>query len=283
MLADFAAVGDYPQNCRKVSIANGSGGMLGQGFNPGDQIIEYEYADLLTTITGNVWAVPEPGPQMIFDGYIRILILPTTQTVTVSGTKPFDSAPGGRRGSMADMDSTEAPYGDIIALHENHCFIPTVSALDIDTEDLYYNVGGDADLLSHTPFDAVYFPALNQDHVAVTTENRQWFLDEIRLGVTGTELPPAAAVVLHQNFPNPFNPVTTIRFDLPRSTRVKLSVYNVKGELLSTLVDGWIDKGRTEIAWNAEDGRGRRVSSGVYFYRLSAGEIVRTRKMILLR
>jgi hypothetical protein len=283
MLADFAAVGDYPQNCRKVSIANGSGGMLGQGFNPGDQIIQYEYADLLTTITGNVWAVPDQSPQMIFDGYIRILILPTSQTVTVSGTKPFDSAPGGRRGSMADMDSTEAPYGDIIALHENHCFIPTVSALDIDTEDLFYNIGGDADLLSHTPFDAVYFPALNQDHASVTSENKQWFLDEIRLGVTGTTLPPAAGVVLHQNFPNPFNPVTTIRFDLPRTADVSLKVYNVNGELVSILIDRRMERGRGEFVWNATDDAGRPVSSGVYFYRLTAGDFVRTKKMVLLR
>ncbi len=283
MLADFAAVGEYPQNLRKVAIANGSGNMLGQGFGPGDQIISYEHEELLTTITGNVWSVPDGAAQTIFDGYIRIIILPTSMTVNVSGTKPYDSAPGGWRESMADMDSTEAPYGDIVALHEHHCFIPTVSALAIDTGDLFYNIGGDADLLSHTPFDEVYYPAANQDHASVTAENRQWFLDEIRLGVTDGSLPPLGDVVLHQNYPNPFNPNTVIRFDLPRPAYVRLRVYNVKGELVSTLVDGHFAEGSREIAWNATDSRGRRVSSGVYFYRLAAGEQVRTRKMILLR
>ncbi len=283
MLADFASVGEYPQNLRKVAIANGSGGMLGQDFGPGDQIIQYEYADFLTTITGNVWAVPDGTDQTIFDGYIRIIILPTSMTVNVSGTKPYDSAPGGWRESMADMDSTEAPYGDIVALFEHHCFIPTVSALAVETEDLFYNVGGDASILSHTPFDMVYFPAGNQDHATVTAENKQWFLDEVRIGITEGNVPPVRDVVLHQNYPNPFNPSTTIRFELPRTVDVRLRVYNVKGELVSTLIDKRMSKGQGEVAWNATDDRGRPVSSGVYFYRLSAGDLVRTRKMILLR
>ncbi|MFX1266119.1 MAG: esterase/lipase family protein, partial [Promethearchaeota archaeon] len=180
LLADFASVGEYPQNLRKVAIANGSGYQLGQGFAPGDQIILYEYAELLTTIRGNIWAVPDGASQMIFDGYIRILIIPTTLTVTVSGTKPYDNAPGGWRASMADMDSTEAPYGDIIALHDNHCFIPTISALDVDTEDLFYDIAGDPNLVSHTPFDTVYYPSDNQDHASITAENALWFLREAR-------------------------------------------------------------------------------------------------------
>ncbi len=283
MLADFAAVGEYPQDLRKVAIANGSGSMLGQGFGPGDQIIRYEYEDLLVTITGNVSAVPDVTQQTIFDGYIRIIILPTTKTVNVSGTKPYDSAPGGWRTSMADMDATEAPYGDIVALFDHHCFIPTVSALALDTEDLFYNVGGDQAILSHTPFDMVYFPAANQGHASVSAENKQWFLEEVRIGVTDDRVPPSQGVVLYQNYPNPFNPATTISFDLPYSAHVKLGVYNVKGELVSTLVDRYVTKGHRELTWNATDDRGYPISSGVYFYRLIAGELVRTRKMILLR
>ncbi|HER43686.1 MAG TPA: T9SS type A sorting domain-containing protein [Candidatus Eisenbacteria bacterium] len=283
MLADFAAAGEFPQHPRKVAIANGSGSMLDQGFAAGGQIIEYEYADILTTIRGNVWAVPDGVEQTIFDGYIRIIILPTSMTVSVSGTRPYDSAPGGWRESMADMDATEAPYGDIVALFGHHCFIPTVSALALDTEDLFYNVAGDPDILSRTPFDMVYYPLANQDHASVTAENAQWFIDEVRIGVTDGRLPPSCDVVLHQNYPNPFNPATTISFDLPRAARVRLCVYNVKGELVSTLIDGRMERGRGEIVWNATDGRGRRVASGVYFYRLTAGDIVRTKKMVLLK
>ncbi len=91
------------------------------------------------------------------------------------------------------------------------------------------------------------------------------------------------AFALYQNSPNPFNPVTTIRFDLPRAEHVRLVVYNVKGELVATLADQNMDAGRKEITWDAKDSAGRTATSGVYFYRLVAGEFVETRKMILLR
>ena len=103
-----------------------------QGFAAGDQIIPYEYRSLLVDIDGDVWAVPDGGPaQIIFDGGINLIWpLPDTyRTVSVGGTLPWDAAPGGYRGSMAQMDATTAPYGDIVALHDNHCFMPTVSAL----------------------------------------------------------------------------------------------------------------------------------------------------------
>ncbi|MBN1164585.1 MAG: T9SS type A sorting domain-containing protein [Candidatus Krumholzibacteriota bacterium] len=88
---------------------------------------------------------------------------------------------------------------------------------------------------------------------------------------------------LHQNVPNPFNPSTTISFDLPRATHVRLDIFNVKGEFISTLVDRHMDKGSQEIRWTAQDHRGSPVASGIYFYRLFAGDFVGTRKMILLR
>jgi hypothetical protein len=95
------------------------------------------------------------------------------------------------------------------------------------------------------------------------------------------ELPGSFA--LHQNNPNPFNPSTTIRFDLPEDSHVELSVYNVKGELVSVIADRSMTAGYKELTWQALDMRGRQLSSGTYFYRLEAGEFVRTRKMVLLR
>ncbi len=90
-------------------------------------------------------------------------------------------------------------------------------------------------------------------------------------------------VLLMQNYPNPFNPSTVIRYDLPRAAHVNLAVYNVNGELVATLVNERMDAGRKETAWTAKDERGKAVSSGVYFYRLVAGDVVRTKKMVLLK
>jgi predicted lipoprotein with Yx(FWY)xxD motif len=102
--------------------------------------------------------------------------------------------------------------------------------------------------------------------------------------VTDVDVPETpVAVYLHQNFPNPFNPVTKIRFGLPQAAHVRLCVYNVKGELVATLIDRWMPEGRKEISWTAKDSRGHAVTSGIYFYCLNAGGFVQMRKMVLMR
>jgi hypothetical protein len=285
--ADLAALGDYPSTPRRVAMANGSGAGATQGFNPGAQIIGWEYDSFLVDIRGNVWAVPDGGSAQILEGRISIIFQPDdVLNVSVSGTAPYDNAPGGWRSSMAQMDSTAAPYGDIVALHDNHCFIPAVSALDLATSDLFYDIDGDPGLLSITPFDAVYYPVENQPHVDVTPENAQWILDEIRdtpTGVRPTTTPPAGTLVLEQNTPNPFNPSTLVRFNLPQSTHVHVAVYDVGGALVATLVEGVRAAGPGRALWNGTDARGRRVGSGVYFCRLTAGSESRARKMVLVK
>jgi hypothetical protein len=89
---------------------------------------------------------------------------------------------------------------------------------------------------------------------------------------------------LHQNNPNPFNPATEIRFDLPiASKRVTLTIFDVAGRTVRTLHDGPMSAGRHSVAWRGRDDRGRGVSSGVYFYRLDSPGVGQTRKMLLLQ
>ncbi|MCK5051947.1 MAG: right-handed parallel beta-helix repeat-containing protein [Candidatus Cloacimonetes bacterium] len=86
------------------------------------------------------------------------------------------------------------------------------------------------------------------------------------------------------NFPNPFNPETKIVFYLPGSGQVKLDIYNIKGQKVKTLLDCYIYSGKSEILWNGQDDNGKRVSSGVYFYKLNVhGKTERTKKMLLLK
>jgi hypothetical protein len=283
---DMTAVGDWPVQPRLVSVVNGSGHGANQGYAAGAQLIDYEYADLLTTIRGNVWAVPDPGSGMILDGYIRLLIIPTSQTVTVSGTRPYDSAPGGFRNTLADLDSSAAPYGDITALHPAHCFVPVVSALALDTTDLFYDVAGDAGLVAHTPFDAVYYPAENQEHATITAESKQWFIEEINREATAVTPPGAirgADIALYQNTPNPFNPSTTIRFTLAEAGEARLGVYDTTGRLVAVLLDGYAGAGTTAIEWDGRNQGGHPVASGVYFYRLTVNGFSSTRKMLLMK
>jgi hypothetical protein len=88
---------------------------------------------------------------------------------------------------------------------------------------------------------------------------------------------------LHQNFPNPFNPRTSIRFSLPEASDVKLSIYNVLGQRVRLLAERRFDAGSHDLLWDGRDGSGQAVASGVYFYRLEAPAFTHERRMLLLK
>jgi hypothetical protein len=96
-----------------------------------------------------------------------------------------------------------------------------------------------------------------------------------------SELPDKT--VLHANYPNPFNPETTISFSLREQSHVNLDIYNVKGQHLRSLRNDILDSGIHTIVWNGRDSHGDNVTSGIYFYRLQAGTYTKTRKMILMK
>jgi hypothetical protein len=83
---------------------------------------------------------------------------------------------------------------------------------------------------------------------------------------------------LGQNYPNPFNPSTTIRFSLPKSCHVTLKIYNILGRKVETLVEGERKVGEYEIQWTPEG-----LASGIYFYRLQAGELGETKRLVFLK
>jgi hypothetical protein len=89
---------------------------------------------------------------------------------------------------------------------------------------------------------------------------------------------------LGENSPNPFNPQTTISFDLPKQRAVSLRVFDISGRLVRALIEGKVfGVGRSEATWNGRDDTGRRVASGTYFYRLEAGEYSVTKRMALIK
>ena len=88
---------------------------------------------------------------------------------------------------------------------------------------------------------------------------------------------------LEQNYPNPFNPITTISYDLPEESLVSLSIYNLMGKQVKTLVNYSQDAGKRIAVWDGTDKLGRQVSAGVYLYRIQAGEFSQTRKMLFLK
>ena len=86
-----------------------------------------------------------------------------------------------------------------------------------------------------------------------------------------------------KNSPNPFNPTTTIKFELENKANTSVKVFNLKGELVQTLVDGELNAGQQSFLWNGKDTKGASVASGVYFYSVKSGAKTVTGKMLLVK
>ncbi len=97
----------------------------------------------------------------------------------------------------------------------------------------------------------------------------------------GNGLPNAYS--LNQNYPNPFNPTTTINYALPHAGEVTIAVFNVVGQKVRTLEQGFKEAGEYQVIWDGKDINGAQVASGVYFYRAAMNDFSETRKMVLLK
>ncbi|HNW24086.1 MAG TPA: M14 family zinc carboxypeptidase [Candidatus Cloacimonas sp.] len=137
---------------------------------------------------------------------------------------------------------------------------------------------------------AVYFRfRLTDSSNDIDLTDPGWTLDNILI-VSGTAVnvsDPNNAIVpitlLYKNYPNPFNPETTLSFTLAKSGRAILKIYNLRGQEIKTLVNEDLAKGDYRYVWNGKDYADRTVGNGVYFYSLSAEGKIQTRKMLLLK
>ena len=149
----------------------------------------------------------------------------------------------------------------------NENFTPhTISTSAIGAESVYavdIDGDGDIDVLSASNLDA---------KVA-------WYENLSIVGIVNND-PPVVPVnlLLYNNYPNPFNPTTTIKYALPKASDVHLTLYNLRGEEVARLVDKEQHAGYHEVKWDANN-----FASGIYFYRLQAGDFVQTRKMVLFK
>ena len=100
--------------------------------------------------------------------------------------------------------------------------------------------------------------------------------------VTATKGEPPSSFELQQNFPNPFNPLTTIRYYVPRRAEVKVAIYDLGGSKVKDLIDATLDRGMKSVIWNGTDQHGRPVTTGTYFCVLRSGEGADMKKMLLL-
>ena len=144
-----------------------------------------------------------------------------------------------------------------------------------DKDGNFYKLdASDPDLMER--LKALGDPNIDWDHVAAAQDKS-----------SAAEKPEPNALPdgydLKQNYPNPFNPTTTIGYSLPESRHVRLDIINIQGQVIKTLVDGDVGAGEHSIVWNGDDESGARVASGIYLYRLKAGEYSVSKKMTLLK
>jgi len=88
---------------------------------------------------------------------------------------------------------------------------------------------------------------------------------------------------IHQNYPNPFNPVTTLRYDIPENAMINITIYDMLGRQVKTLINQTQDAGYRSVIWDATNDYGKPVSAGIYLYQIQAGEYMQTKKMVLLK
>jgi len=128
----------------------------------------------------------------------------------------------------------------------------------------------DFDLTGRTQDNICYF-----DNISFSPSNS--------VGVDNRSETLPQGFALEQNFPNPFNPFTTLRYDLPENALVNITIYNMMGRVVKTMVNSHQNAGFKSVRWNATNDAGSPVSAGIYLYMIQAGEFRQTKKMVLLK
>jgi len=175
-------LGNYPKNVRKIAISNGNAQGQGLSFQPGDQLLDFEVDLFIAKAMGNAWSLPNSMQEItIFHGLFQNVpdIPNNSEMIKIKGTQFFDNVPGSTQPTNKKIADGELPTGDITTENPYHCFVPTISALDIDTTDFFYNVEGDKDILNKTPFDKIYYSTQNEGHLTISSGCASWIMKEV--------------------------------------------------------------------------------------------------------
>jgi len=126
--------------------------------------------------------------------------------------------------------------------------------------------------------------ALSSVKQAEEREVELWSLLENQITAGGIYSPEISNSILHKNYPNPFNPSTTISFSIPKESKVEITIYNIRGQKVRTVLKDNMGKGIYNTIWNGKDSSGKEVGSGVYFYKLNVdGKTCAIKKCLLLK
>ena len=168
-------------------------------------------------------------------------------------------------------DEKDFQYYGIYRSTQSNFNPDTIEACIYVTSDTFYT---DSDILKNTN----YYYRISAFDYAGNQSDFSLEVNAIVVGIRENDLSIPTDYSLSQNYPNPFNPVTTISYQLPKSSFVKLSIYDIKGRLIETLVNEQKNAGYYSIYWNSEN-----VVSGLYFYRIDAGDFIDVKKCLVVK
>jgi hypothetical protein len=171
------------------------------------------------------------------------------------------------------MSITTYPALDLSENQFSGVFPESLCSLPIEWE---YNSFGESEFsIDENQFCPPY-PSCIEDYVGEqdTTNCEQVSIIDETLPITYN---------LHNAYPNPFNPKTTLHYDLPEDAMVSITIYDMMGRVVNTLINGSQTSGYKTIQWDATNDRNEPVSAGLYLYTIQAGEFRQTKKMVLLK
>lgn len=201
--------------------------------------------------------------------------------IGTSGDGVFHTTNGGDTWTQLNMGSANPVVYSISKNAKGHLYVGTLSGAyrstdnGITWEDISAGLEGSL-FIRRIAFDSAGFAYAADVGSGLFRSSNSTPVKERKAGIITDYL-------LHQNFPNPFNPTTTIDYQLPNRSYVELRVFNEIGESIRTLASTIQEAGNKSVAWDGKNDAGVSVSSGIYFYRLVAGNYIKTNKMLLLR
>jgi hypothetical protein len=224
--------------------------------------------------TNSGWPHPDDYARMLTDtGYVLELRLKWAWVATSSGGV-IDKGP--------IYPAVGNTYGFAISQHDNDGV--TTNGRDNSLEwaavllDAVWNTCSDMGYIELLPDHKIKYVAESLRDPTIVNPHPEWYIPTAGPSAVSQQSAVVKSFALRQNYPNPFNPSTRIEFSVPKSTFVTVKVFNLLGEEVGTLASQQFNAGRYTVDWNA-----RSAPSGVYFYRLTAGPFVDTKRMLLLR
>jgi hypothetical protein len=247
-----------------------------------DQPSEATAGETITiTVTISDSLVPEPNPNK---GFLAILVPEDWEFV--SGSYEGDLGTGAMLEVMADDEEFEADHPDsVLAAPEGMRWMLLISEEGYAYDDPVFMDATIELKVGETEGEFALAYYLSKNNSGLQAFDGFFLSENHMITVTGTSsvdrkidtgIPEHYS--LEQNYPNPFNPTTVIRYNLPERADVNVSVYDVAGRLIETLVNGSREAGSYEISFNAGN-----LSSGLYFYRLEAGTFSQMQRMLLVK